>query len=146
MRDLCKVGFALGKPARSASPHTGSARYSILMPVPIVQQAHHERNLPFNRCAWFKSFNCEATTRPQLALLYWTHRRSDKGIKFRGRVRLFSFKKFQTFNRFAPLKSLKTQRVQNFKVQAFNDRLGGGTSTSREFRNVEIILVIPIRG
>jgi hypothetical protein len=70
--------FSTWKTSRIDIAHPGSAQYSILIPVPMVRQTHHERNFPFNRCASFNTCNCEATTRPQLALPYWNHRRYDK--------------------------------------------------------------------
>jgi len=50
----------------------------------------------FNRFALFKSFNRGGTTRPKFRLLYWNHRRSDKG-RARG-----------CFNRFERLEYIKT--------------------------------------
>jgi hypothetical protein len=57
------ISVCARKPARSKSPHPGSALYSILMPVPMVRLAHHDRlDLPLvlrlvEGCASFKSFN-----------------------------------------------------------------------------------------
>jgi hypothetical protein len=64
--------------AGSKSPHPGSARYSILMPVPnvpAVQPLRSVQNVELVDATWAK-----------LELLYWNHRRSDKG-RGRGRIK-----------------------------------------------------------
>jgi len=88
MRDLRTAGNALGKPAGSKSPHPGSALYSILMPVPIVQwfdrltmagSIFRSSWATRRRMRFVQDVNCEGTTRLKLALLYWICRRPDKG-------------------------------------------------------------------
>ena len=56
--------------------HTGSKVQGSIVP---TLRNKFQSFQSFNRCASFKTFNCAGTTRPKLALLYWNHRRSDKG-------------------------------------------------------------------